>query len=255
MSSHLPISVCILCKNEEDRLDACLGVLMDFQEVIVMDTGSCDTSIEKIKSYPFVTLYEEEWQGFASSRRSLFQKAKQNWVLWLDADEVVSEELIAEMKSLFCSEPTAVAYEINRMVHFEGQWVKHGLWFPDWNCRLFKQGHWEMPQREVHESIEVQGLVSRLNGLIYHYTYRDWEDQKKRSSTYAALWAQQKRKEGKSSTLVKAWVHSSWTFFRAYILKKGCLDGWLGLKIAWAVSREVRMKHGLLSCEAEGLSS
>jgi len=246
VTDKLPISVCILCKNEEDRLRACLEVLEPFKEVLVMDTGSADSSVGLAQSYEYVTLIEESWQGFALSRRSLFNKATQPWIFWLDADEVLSGELIAELKRLMVKDLKNEAYEINRMVFFEDQWIKHGLWFPDWNVRLFKQGCWDMPEREVHESLEITGQIDRLQGLIYHYTYRDWADQRQRSIKYATLWAKQKKKEGKESSLGKAVVRSSWAFMRSYFLKKGCLDGYLGFKIAIAVSKEVYLKHSLL---------
>lgn len=246
ITKSLPISVCILCKNEEDRLKKCLDGLEVFQEVLVMDTGSIDRSIEIIQSYAHVTLLREEWKGFALSRRSLFEKATQPWILWLDADEVVSPELLHELEKCMLQEIECDAFEINRMVYFEKQWVKHGLWFPNWNVRLFRQGSWNMPQREVHESIEIRGSTKRLQGLIYHYTYRNWDDQKQRSMKYSALWAKQKKNEGRKSSFGQALIHSVWTFFRSYLLKKGCLDGLLGLKIALAVAQEVYAKHILL---------
>jgi hypothetical protein len=252
--SKLPVSVCILCKNEEDRLDNCLGALEGFAEVIVMDTGSTDGSMEVIKNYPEVTLLEEPWLGFAASRRSLFKKASQPWVLWLDADEVVTPELKYELHELFCGLPSFDAFEINRIVKFEGQWIKHGLWFPDWNLRLFKQGKWNMPEREVHESIRVEGDIGRLKHLLWHFTYRNWDDQRHRSLKYAKLWAKQKQKDGKKARLNQIWIHSSWTFFRSYILKKGLLDGMMGLKIAVAVAREVHQKYSMLYALNHGKS-
>lgn len=247
LNQHLlPISVCILCKNEEDRLEACLNALEGFAEIIVMDTGSTDRSLEVIRRYSNVTLVEEAWQGFAASRRSIFKKATQPWILWLDADEVVTPELRLEMQELFKSDPTCDAFEINRIVYFENQWIKHGLWFPDWNLRLFRQGKWTMPEREVHESICVDGEKKRLKNLLWHYTYRNWDDQKARSLKYATLWAKQKEKEGKVVETHQAITHSCWTFFRAYVIKKGFLDGILGFKIACAVAQEVYQKYSLL---------
>ena len=103
-----------------------------------------------------------------------------------------------------------------------------------------------MPEREVHESISVNGEMKRLKNLLWHYTYRNWEDQKARSLKYATLWAKQKEKEGKVAKVHQAMTHSCWTFFRAYGIKKGFLDGFLGFRIACAVAKEVYQKYSML---------
>ena len=100
---QLPISVCILCKNEEDRITKCLEPLKVFKEVIVMDTGSNDNSLNLIRQQPHVTLIEEACGLLQNLGVSLFNKAKENWIFWLDADEIVTPELIEELKQLFDS--------------------------------------------------------------------------------------------------------------------------------------------------------
>lgn len=240
----LPVSVCVLVKDEADRLPRTLPPLKAFSEVLVYDSGSSDNSVSLCREAG-VTVIEGEWLGFSQTRKKLFALANQPWILWLDADEVVTGKLLAELHGLFASEPDRAAYEINRMVCFENKWIRHGDWFPDWNVRLFRADSWSMENRAVHESISVSGEIGRLSGLLEHYTYRDWQDQRTRSAKYAALWAEQHA--GRKVAPLEPQARALWRFFKGYILKLGFLDGVLGFKVALANAREVALKYKLLS--------
>lgn len=246
--SELPISICIMVKNEEENLPRCLDSLKDFPEIIIMDTGSTDKTKEICKEYQ-VTLCEEEWVSFSHNRNELFSKAKQPWVFWLDADEVVTSELMDFLKEYFLTVPDHISgLQINRMVFFEGQWVQHGHWFPNWNGRIFRSDDWVMEEREVHETIDLKkGSWAKAHGLLEHYSFKDWADYQQRSNRYAQLWAKQKHRDGKKATFISAFTHSAWSFFQGVVLKKGILDGHLGIKIAFGVCREVYRKYRLLS--------
>ena len=245
-AGKLPVTVCILCLNEADRLRRCLAPLADFAEVIVLDSGSTDGSQDICREYG-VTLHEGPWLGFATQRRKLFALASQPWILWLDADEVVRPELLAELKSLFAAgEPAKAAYRVNRLVIFEGREVRHGNWFPDRCIRLFRTDCWAMPERAVHESLEIRGDIADLSGLLEHHTYRDWDDQRRRAEKYAALWAEQAAAEGRRAGPLAGPLRALWRFLRGYILRRGFLDGSLGFKVAMANGREVALKYRLL---------
>ena len=181
MPDCLPISVCILTLNEEENLLRTLAPLKGrFAEILVFDSGSTDRSIEMCEEAG-ATVHEVEWQGFGTTRRKLFEQASQPWILWLDADEVITEALFAEISDLFASQPEKKAYAINRMVFFEDKWIRHGEWFPDWVMRLYPSDSWEMVELDVHESVKVSCPTDQLQGLIEHYSFRDWEDLEKRS--------------------------------------------------------------------------
>lgn len=243
--SKLPISVCILVKNEADRLPRCLGALSDMAEVICLDSGSTDGSLDIIRQFG-ATLLEHEWLGFGATRTVLFRQATQPWVLWLDADEVVTPELIRSLRDLFAHPGSEAAYQINRMVIFQGRRVRHGDWFPDWVVRLFRADAWTMDERIVHERILINGNVGRLDGLLEHHSFRDWDDLTRRSDHYARLWAQMGQHRGKRPVRFEAEARSAWRFFRGYVLKLGFLDGLLGYRVARSCAREVRLKYRLL---------
>jgi len=243
--AKLPVSVCLLAFNEEDRLPRCLEKLVNFNDILVLDSGSTDRSLSICKKYG-AQIMEHSWLGFGKMRRKLFSAATQPWILWLDADEVISDSLNEELQALFSQDQECEAYEINRMVFFNNRWIRHGDWFPDWNVRLFKRDCWDMDERMVHESLTITGKVGRLNGLLEHHTYRNWADQRKRAERYAYLWAEQHANHEKACGPVLGATKALWRFVRGYIVKLGFLDGILGFQIALACAREVALKYRLL---------
>ena len=240
----LPISVCILVLNEEDRLQRALPPLKAFADIVVLDSGSTDQSIAMCETAG-ATVYKEAWEGFGPTRIKLFKKATQPWILWLDADEVVTPELVDELRSLFKAEPNADGYEINRIVYFEKRWIRHGDWFPDWNIRLFRANAWEMEPRAVHESLKLKGSCERLKGLLEHHSYRDWNDQRKRSKRYAMLWAKE-HVQSKQASRCDPITHAFYRFRKGLLFKKGFMDGIMGWKIAKANAHEVYLKYRYL---------
>lgn len=241
----MPISVCILTLNEEDNLKRTLPPLAGrFAEIVVFDSGSTDRSIEMCK-VAGATVHEVQWEGFGTTRRKLFEAATQPWILWLDADEVITPALLDEISGLFADgEPEKKAYSVNRMVFFEGKWIRHGEWFPDWVMRLFPADCWEMIELDVHESVKVSCPTGRLRNLIEHYSFKDWADLEKRSQKYAKLWAGEKSKTGRTPPSGGMVIARSWVrFVKGYIIKRGFLDGSHGRRIALSIAKEVRAKY------------
>ncbi len=243
--SALPISVCMLVKNEMDRLPRTLAALAEFAEIVVLDSGSADGSVDYARNHGCV-VYESEWFGFGAMRTKVFRYAQEPWILWLDADEIVTDGLLSSLRQLFRDGATADAYQINRMVHFMGKRVRHGDWFPDWNTRLFRSTCWEMDERPVHETIRVTGRVGRLRGLLEHHSYRDWSDRRARAERYAELWAAMEVSRGRRPRPGEAAIRGLWRFVRGYLLRLGVRDGLLGLRIAASIASETRLKYRLL---------
>ena len=246
-TTSLPVAACILVKNESSNLDRCLRHLGNFAEIIIQDTGSTDDSLAICAKYS-TTVYQEPWVDFSYNRNQLFKKATQPWILWLDADEVVTDQLVGHIADFIGkSSPSDSGAQINRMVHFEGRWVRHGHWFPNWNGRLFRADHWRMPARRVHESIDLtEGRWHKIGGILEHYSFKNWKDFADRSEKYARLWAEQRALEGKSARLSDPCLHAAWAFFQGFILKKGFLDGLLGLKLALQIAKDTYFKYFLL---------
>jgi glycosyltransferase involved in cell wall biosynthesis len=238
----LPISVCMLVKNEEDRLIKSLPPLSIFEEVLVYDSGSTDESIRICKKYN-AKVIQEEWLGFSETRKILFTQASQPWIFWLDADEVLTAKLSKELRIINFGRSHCEGFEVNRKVFFENKWIHYGEWFPDWNIRIFRSDSWKMESQDVHEGIILKGTSRRLNGLLEHHSYRDWKDRNSRIEKYAELWAQMKLKEGAKTFMGEGTLRAIWRFLRNYIIKLGFLDGIIGLKISISIAKEVNLKY------------
>ncbi len=243
----LPISVCMLCRNEAQRLPAALARVRDFAEWIVLDTGSDDGSPELAQRLG-ASVRTSQWLGFSETRRLHFGMAAQPWILWIDADEVVTPALVSELRALLQGPraPAHQAWALNRVMRFQGRWVRHGEWYPDWNLRLFRTDAWSLDTRAVHENVRVPGSVGRLKTELPHDSYRDWPDRERRIRAYARLWAEQAAAEGKTSGPVRAFGSAGWRFLRGALLKGGFLDGVLGWRIAASCARETYLKHRFL---------
>ena len=245
-SMKLPISVCMLVKNEEENLLKSLPSLSVFEEILVYDSGSTDNS-QLICQQHGVKIIEGDWHGFSRTRTKLFSQACQPWVFWLDADEIVTDQLIDELQAIYKSEIKVNGFLINRMVFFQGKWVRHGEWFPDWNLRIFRADFWEIKDYEVHESIDLTGKSFRLSGIIEHYSYKNWADRNNRVESYSTLWAEMKKREGKQTLHGEGFIRAAWRFFRSYFIKLGFMDGLIGLRVAISIAREVLLKYRKLS--------
>lgn len=249
----LPVTACLLVKNEADRLARALPPLNLFEEVLVFDSGSEDESIRMCRDAG-ARVEEVPWEGFGATRRKLFSAASSKWIFWIDADEVLTPELSAELRELFAEgDPSATGYEINRIVRFEDRWIRHGEWSPDWNLRLFRADSWSMEEVAVHERVNLKGgKAGRLEGLLEHHTYRSWDDFRSRSERYALLWAEEKMASGHRPFLFEGWMRAAWKLFRAIFLRAGFLDGQLGVRIAWANACEVYLKYRWLRMRVDG---
>lgn len=242
MSEPLPISVCMMCLNEERHMRKVLARVADFAEWIVLDTGSTDLTAS-IAMECGATVRSAPWQGFSLTRRAHFAMATQPWILWIDADEEITAELVDELRALFARGPEHAAYRINRVMFFQNQWIRHGEWYPDRVLRLFRADAWTLPVREVHESVDIRGSIGELRGELPHYSYQNWEDRNRRIEKYAVLWARQEIAKGRKSNPLEASFRAGWRFFRAFVIKLGFLDGLVGCQIACSCAREVRLKY------------
>ena len=227
----LPLSVAVISYNEEDNIGKTLSAVSDIvSEIIVVDSGSTDRTVEIAKSLG-AKVFVEEWKGFREQKNSALKKCSQEWILFLDCDEVVSEEL---KKSIIdaVKQPFADGYMINRKTVYLGKPLNYA-WQPDWNLRLVKKNanpRWE--GGDIHEYLVIDGKVSKINGFLYHYSYRDIKDHFTKVVNYSYIAAQEMYKKGKKFKMRKIFLNPLASFIREYILKKGFLDGTRGLIVA-----------------------
>ena len=228
------LSVALIVKNEELNLAKCLDTVTWADEIVVLDTGSDDSTIEIAKKYTDKVFINTDWQGYGIQRQRLQEFTSCDWVLMLDADERLTPELISEIKSAVKKNDTNIVYDIPRLSWCFGDFIRHSGWYPDYVTRLYAKDKAEYNDNLVHEKLEFNSSLHKvkLTGDLLHYTYRDLEHYLVKSAGYAKAWAIQKQAKGKSSSLLQGFSHGVACFVKMYIFRRGFLDGRQGLLLA-----------------------
>ncbi len=241
-----PFSAVIITHNVAETIGPCveaLGKVCD--EVLVLDTQSTDGTIEICEKLG-AKVVQQEWFGFAKTKNIGNALARHDWILSIDADEVLSDELIASLKKL--QPKIGEVYSLNRITSYCGQWIRHSGWYPDWKVRLFHRKHVEWQGDFVHETLRIPAdyQIIKLAGKLLHYSYKDSADHLRRIEKYARLAAEEQFAKGKRATFAKRWLSPPARFIRTYFLKLGFLDGRAGLTISLRNARMVRLRYRLL---------
>lgn len=230
MKSVLTLSVIIITKNESAHIGGCLQSVAWADEIIVLDSGSSDDTVNICRAYTD-KVYSTDWQGFGIQKQRALNKATGDWVLSIDADEIVTPELKADI--IQAMKTTDInGFEIPRLSNYCGRQMRHGGWFPDYVLRLFRRQFGQFTNHVVHERIIVQGNIARLNSPFLHDAFVDFEEVLHKVNTYSSLGATLLYEKGVRSSLPKAIMKGLWTFIRTYFLKAAFLDGEQGLMLA-----------------------
>jgi glycosyltransferase involved in cell wall biosynthesis len=233
------LSVAIITKNEEANLARTLASVRFADQIVVLDSGSTDRTVE-IARAANATVYQEPWAGFAAAKNSAIAKCTGTWVLSLDADEELTAELQTEIRTLLHSDPPADAYFIRRRNLFLGRWIKHGGFYPDPKLRLFRRASDSVitpprfQDRPVHETIAFDGKAATLDHDLIHHAYPTLENYIEHMDRYSTLGGELLVASGKTSRSWPAFVCNvslvpELTFLWNYVFRLGFLDGREGL--------------------------
>ncbi|HEV8585040.1 MAG TPA: glycosyltransferase family 2 protein [Methylomirabilota bacterium] len=228
---RLRLSVVIVTRNEAERLRACLESVVWADEIVVVDAESEDKTVALAREFTDRVVVRP-WPGYAAQKNAALDLATGGWVLSLDADEVVSAELRAEIAAVLALDGPADGYAVPRRNIFWGRWVRHGGLYPDWQVRLFRRGRGRFVERAVHESVAVEGRVERLRGHLEHRSYRDVADFLARADRYATLAADEAVARGRRAGVVDLVLRPLGRFLGMYVVGRGFLDGWRGFLLA-----------------------
>jgi len=225
------LSVAIITKNEEDRLPRLLESIKDIaDEIVVVDSGSSDQTVEVAKRYG-AKVFVEEWKGFGPQKQSALEKTTGDWILFLDADEIPSTDLKREILKAI-KQPKADGYKIHRKVVYLGKEVHH-VWGSDWVLRLVSRKSNPKWIGNIHEKLVLEGRIEKLpKGVLYHYTYRNLREHFLKLVKYSELWAEERAKRGQRVSSLKIIFAPFGGFFKYYILNRGFLDGFRGFIIS-----------------------
>jgi glycosyltransferase involved in cell wall biosynthesis len=246
----MKISATIISFNEATNIgDACKSLAWA-DEIVVVDSGSTDQT-RQIAEACGARVITREWPGFALQKQFAVDKAGNDWIFSLDADERVSDELKASVAKLRDQPESSLAdgYRIPRRSYYQGRWIKGGGWYPDYQLRLFRKsrGGWE--PRHIHESVKLDSSarIEKLAGDILHYSVRDAAHHHRMiGERYAPLAAQQMFEADRRTTALKIATAAPTAFVRSYILKGGFRDGLAGLSIASFAAHHAFLKHLML---------
>ncbi|GEA51313.1 glycosyl transferase [Vibrio inusitatus NBRC 102082] len=228
------LSVTIITKNEEDRIESALQSVEHIAtEIIVLDSGSTDRTVEIAKKYTDL-VFETDWPGYGKQKQRALDLAKCEWVLSLDADEVLDNALSSSIiEALNTNNPEYSAYKLPWGVTIHGKTLKYGR-SARATLRLFRRHGARFTLDEVHEGIvPSKGKTGQLKGLLLHYTQRDFGHGLDKSAKYAWLGAQKYFRKGKKPRPFPIIILGAiWSFFHIYILRLGFMDGPVGFMVA-----------------------
>lgn len=227
----MKISATIITFNEERNLPRVIESLRCADEILVVDSGSTDRTVE-IAEKLGARVIESPWLGFAAQKNFAADKASHDWILSLDADESLSEALEGEIWQIKKKGPQSDAYTMPRLAQYLGKWIRHSGWYPDRKVRLYDRRRARWVGDFVHESVRVEGRVGHLQANILHFTCSSLSEHLKTMDRYTTLAAQQALAQGERIRFSKLILNPPWTFFRTYVLQRGFLDGVEGLAIA-----------------------
>ena len=236
------LSVILITKNEAPRLGATLAAISFADEIIVLDSGSTDGTVELARRYSDKVYVSDGWPGFGPQKNRALDLASGDWVLSLDADERVTPELAAEIQAAL-ARPRAEMYELPRSSSYCGRTIRHSGWWPDYVARLFLRGSARFSDDLVHERLLFQGPIARLKAPLQHESFRTLEEVLNKVNHYSSAGAEQALARGKQGGLGKAVSHGLWAFLRSYLLRAGFLDGREGFMLAISSAEGVYYRY------------
>ena len=222
----MDLSVVIICKNDAGGIERTLQSVKGLDcDVLVYDSGSTDGSVEVAKRFG-VRVAEGEWEGYGTNRFKAAQLAKFDWILMLDTDEIIDEELRESLKKLDCNKEKQV-YNIRYKNFIGNKLIRYGEWGNDSHIRLGNRKGVETDSEIVHEKLFLQpGLeIKQIKGYILHYTVKNIQDYTQKTMNYAMLSAEKYQRLGKRATSLHILFSPFYTFLKNYFFKLGFLDG------------------------------
>ncbi|MDA0772734.1 MAG: glycosyltransferase family 2 protein [Cyanobacteria bacterium] len=236
------ISIFIICKNEERIIARCLEQASKLaDEIILIDSGSTDLTLAIAKQYS-ENIYLNEWLGYGKQKNLALAKCSNEWVMSIDADEVLTDELIDEIKALGFE---ANGYQVARKLFIGDKFIRHGGYYPDYQLRLFKKSLGRFCDSEVHESVEMleageynknRQSYPKLKNPLNHYSYQNLKEMEKAFEKFAKL--SQKKKN-----LFIALISYLYSFVNKYFVRLGLLHGLTGLRLALIHARYSYLKY------------
>lgn len=225
------IGVAMITKNAAAHLAASLAAISWADRIVILDSGSSDATVDIARAHGADVHKSSDWPGFGRQKNRCLELLDTDWVLALDADEVATPELAAEILAALAA-PQADVYALPRLSNYCGRWMRHSGWYPDFVPRLFRRGCAHYSDDLVHERLLFNGQAVRLQHHLLHYSFDDLSQVLAKIDSYSSAGARQRQLRSQNSSLSKALWHGLLAFVRSYLLRRGFLDGREGLILA-----------------------
>jgi glycosyltransferase involved in cell wall biosynthesis len=241
------VSACVITRDDESHIRRCLESLDWADEtVVVVDDRSRDAT-EDIARQLGARVLRHRYEGNVEQKNYALAQARGEWIVSLDADEALSDELSGRLRELLAGAGVRFdGVELNRVTHHLGRWLRHGDFHPDWQLRAFRRakGRWEGVN--PHGRVRLEGRVERLEGDLEHYSYEDLADQIARCQEFSRIEADELWRAGRRARIRDLLLRPPARFLRAYVLKGGFRDGVPGLTVAAVTAFHVFLKFAKL---------
>ena len=243
----MKLSLVIIAFNEEESIGRCIGSVPFADEIVVVDSGSTDSTVEAAQSCGAKVLVHE-FQSFSSQKQWAIEQASGDWVLTLDADEFLNDELAGEISSVVNSETVQSGFRLPFRILYMGRLMRFGPWSGERHLRLFRNGQASFPDSGVHEGLKLlEGTEGVLkNGYVIHESYSSLSDQMRKMLQYSTLWAGEEFGKGRRSGPFRIVFRPAWRFISAYLLRGGFLEGLPGLAASIISAYYVFLKWTML---------
>jgi glycosyltransferase involved in cell wall biosynthesis len=243
--SKPPISVTLITLNEERNIARALESVRWADDVVVVDSGSTDRTLEIAKASG-ARVFQNAWKGYGQQKNFAQAQARHDWVLNIDADEVVPAELAREIQARVQSAETRPAvrgFSIPRLTWYLGRWIRHGGWYPNYLVRLADRRHARWTEPNVHEALEVQGETEKLEHPLHHYAFSGISDQVQTNLRYSRQGYLDLVGRGRKPSPMRLVLKPIGKFFETYLIKKGFLDGRAGFIISVNAAHSMFLKY------------
>lgn len=247
----MKLSVIVITRDNESTIRRCLESVAWADEIVVVDSGSADRTLEICREFTGKVHQPADWPGHGPQKNRALDLATGDWVFSLDSDEWITPEVRAEIEAAMAAPGNRVAFMLPRRSSFCGRFMRHSGWWPDYVRRLFRRGAARFSDDRGHDRLIVNGAVGRLASPIHHETIVSLDQLIDKMNAYSAMTARNLHERGRGASILTALLHGGWAFFRTYFLRAGFLDGREGLMLAIANAENSYYRYAKLALLAD----
>lgn len=247
----MTLSVIVIVRDNEAMIRRCLESVAWADEIVVVDGGSTDRTLDICREFTSKVYQPADWPGHGPQKNRALDFSSGDWVFSLDSDEWITPEVRAEIEAAIAAPGNKAAFMLPRRSSFCGRFMRHSGWWPDYVRRLFRRGMARFSDDRGHDRLIVNGAVGRLSRPIHHETVTSLDQLIDKMNTYSAMTAGNLHQHGRGASIFTALFHGGWAFFRTYFLRAGFLDGREGVMLAIANAENSYYRYAKLMLLAQ----